>query len=272
MVKVREIYAYLDGRAPFSIQMDFDNAGLLIGAMDACVDRVLVALDATMDVVREAAEKRCRLLVTHHPLIFHPLKAVCPSDPTQAVVAELIRNDIALISAHTNLDQVHDGVSRALMDRLGVKTHGILEERGLTGGQDTAEGSGLYGLGCWGELSEPMEPKAFAEHVKKALDARSVRAVLGDRPVRKVAVCGGAGGDMVELAAGAGMDAFVTAEVKHHEFLAAKALDITLLDAGHYATENPMMPVLARELQQAFDRQGVEVLLSAVHREPYESI
>lgn len=262
MVKVRDIYDYIDAKAPFSTQMDFDNAGLLVGDRNAEVARVMVALDATLPVVREAGRRKCQLLVTHHPLIFHPLKTVVPNDPTQAVVAELIRRNIALICAHTNLDAAPGGVNDVLMERLGVKVTGILEEFGLRDGVP-------YGMGRVGELDEPMEPKAFAAMVKKALGTRAVRAVPGTRPVKKVAVCGGSGGDMVELAASLGMDAYVTADVKHHEFLLAQALDITLLDAGHYATENPVTPVLADQIKNAFGAEGIEVFLSKVHKEPY---
>lgn len=263
MVKAKDIYQYLDQIAPFELQMDFDNAGFLVGDREAEVGRVMVALDVTLDVVGEARRKKCQLVVTHHPLIFHPLKAVTPDDPTQAVVAELVRRNIGLICAHTNLDLAPGGVNDVLMDVLGVKTQGILEPMG------SREGLGDYGLGRWGELPQAMEPKAFAAHVKRALGTRAVRAVPGSRPVKRVAVCGGAGGDMVELATRLGMDAYVTADVKHHEFLAAQALGITLLDAGHYATENPMVGVLAQKLDTAFGPSGVEVFCSKTHKEPY---
>lgn len=262
MITVRDIYDYIDAKAPFSTQMDFDNAGLLVGDKGTHVNRIMVALDATLPVVREAVRKRCQLLVTHHPLIFHPLKAVTPSDPTQATVAELIRRNMALICAHTNLDAAPGGVNDVLMERLGVKTTGILDEFGVGA-------NGPYGMGRVGELAKPMEPKAFAAMVKKALGTRAVQAVPGSGPVKKVAACGGAGGDMVELAASLGMDAYVTADVKHHEFLAAQALGITLLDAGHYATENPITPVLAHWIKDAFESERIEVFLSKTHKEPY---
>lgn len=263
MVKAKDIYAYLDKTAPFDTQMDFDNAGFLVGDREVEVSRVMVALDVTGDVALEAGRKKCQLIVSHHPLIFHPLKSVVPQDPIQAVVAQLLRRGMAVISAHTNLDVVPGGVNDVLMDVLGVKTLGILEPMG------SREGLGDYGLGRWGELPQPEEPKAFAARVKKALGTRSVRAVAGTGPVKRVAVCGGAGGDMVELAASMGMDAYVTADVKHHEFLAAQALGITLLDAGHFATEDPAMDVLAQRLAEAFAPDGVEVLRPRTHKEPY---
>lgn len=257
MTKVQDIYAYIDGFAPFATQMDFDNAGLLVGDGQAEVRQVLLALDATMDVVRQAERKRCQLIMTHHPLIFHPLKAVRPEDPTQAIVARLIRKNIALICAHTNLDAAPGGVNDVLMDRLGAKVTGVLEPMG--------EG---YGMGRVGELKAPMEPRVFAAMVKKALGAKAVRATLGKAPVKRLAVCGGAGSDMLDLAVSLGADAFVTADVKHHEFLAAQALGVTLIDSGHFSTENPVIPVLAERLSRAFGKDGVECFL-AVQKEPY---
>ncbi len=262
MVKCEEIYRFIDEMAPFQIQMDFDNAGLLLGSKEEPISRVLVALDVTMDVAKEAARKKCQLIVSHHPLIFHPLRAVTPEDPTGAVVLTLVKHRIAVISAHTNLDQVSGGVSDALMERLGVKKEGILEEAGELP-------TGSYGLGCCGELVEEMPPKEFASMVKKALKARGLRAVLGNRPVRRVAVCGGAGGDLITKAAAWGADAYVTADVKYHEFLEAYHRGVTLIDGGHFATENPMMEVLQERLQSRFRDEGVEVLLSKSHKEVY---
>ncbi len=262
MVKCEEIYHFIDEMAPFRIQMDFDNAGLLLGSKEDPISRVLVALDVTLDVAKEAARKKCRLIVSHHPLIFHPLRSVSPEDPTGAVVLTLIRHHIAVISAHTNLDQVPGGVSGVLMERLGVPVSGILEPAGEIP-------AGPYGLGCYGELAEEMTPKAFVSMTKKALKARGLRAVLGDRPVRRVAVCGGAGGDMITQAAACGADAYVTADVKYHEFLEAHQRGITLIDGGHFATENPMMPVLCDRLKDRFEAEGVEVLLSKTHKEVY---
>lgn len=258
MTSVQDIYAYIDGFAPFATQMDFDNAGLLVGDSQAEVSRVLLALDATMDVVCQAERKRCQLIVTHHPLIFHPLKAVRPEDPTQAIVTRLIRKNIALVCAHTNLDAAPGGVNDVLMECLGGKVTGVLEPMG--------EG---YGMGRVGELKEPMEPKAFAAMVKKALGAKAVRATLGRGPVKKLAVCGGAGSDLLDLAVSLGTDAFVTADVKHHEFLAAQALGVTLIDGGHFSTENPVIPALVERLRGAFVKDGVEVFLSKINKEPY---
>ncbi|MFG6373503.1 MAG: Nif3-like dinuclear metal center hexameric protein [Oscillospiraceae bacterium] len=262
-MNVQDIYGYIDHIAPFSTQLDYDNAGLLMGSGVAEVERVLVTLDVTFEVAKEAARKKCQLIVSHHPLIFHGLKSVTPGDPTGAVVLELARRNIALISAHTNWDQAAGGVSDVLLERLGIASAGFLEPAG-----ETSEGT-PYGMGAVGELEAPMPPKEFARAVRTALHARGARVVLGDRPVKKVAVCGGAGGDLLARAAAWGADAYVTADVKYHEFLEAHQRGITLIDGGHFATEDPAMDVLCQRLQNAFAKDGVEFFRSRRHKEVY---
>lgn len=262
-MKVKEIYQYIDGIAPFSTQLDYDNAGLLMGSAQAEVSRVLVTLDVTLDVAKEAALQNCQLIVSHHPLIFRGLRSVTPDDPTGAVVLELARRDIALISAHTNWDQASGGVSDALLERLGIAPESFLEPAG-----QTADGK-RYGMGAVGTLAEAMSPEDFGKHVKTALHARGARVVLGNRPVKKVAVCGGAGGDLLSRAAAWGADAYVTADVKYHEFLEAHQRGITLVDGGHFATEDPAMDVLCQRLKDAFAGEGVEFFRTQKHKEVY---
>lgn len=265
-MKVAEIYAHIDKIAPFSTQLSYDNAGLLMGSPEMEVERVLVTLDVTMTAVKEAARQKCQLIVSHHPLIFHGLKVVTPDDPTGAVVLELARRGIAVISAHTNLDQAVGGVNEVLAQRLGIRQTGFLEPAGVT-----ANGK-PYGMGAVGELAEAMAPKAFAKWVKTALNAKGMRVTLGDRPVQKVAVCGGAGGDLLSEAAAWGADAYVTADVKYHEFLEAHQRGITLVDGGHFATEDPAMDALCEELGRVFANKGVTVLRSKKHKEVYFAI
>lgn len=262
-MKLEKIYQYLNEIAPFSTQLDYDNAGLLMGSMDMEVERALVSLDVTMEVAREATRRRCQLIVSHHPLIFHGLKSVTPDDPTGAVVLELGRRGIAVISAHTNLDQASGGVSETLLRRLGISPLNFLED----GGQD-AKGR-PYGMGACGVLEEAVAPKEFAKRVKTALNAHGLRVSLGDRPVKRVAVCGGAGGDLLHRAAAWGADAYVTADVKYHEFLEAYQRGITLIDGGHFATEDPAMDVLCDELNRVFGGAGLEALRTQRHKEVY---
>ena len=260
MATVREIYQYLDGLAPFSLQMDFDNAGFLVGRGDRTVDKVLVSLDITEEVVAEAAQLGCQLIVSHHPVIFFPAKSVTDATPDGRILLSLVEHNIAAICAHTNLDAVSGGVNDALARKLGLTNIEQLK-------QDGVDASGRpYGIGRVGNTAGvPMYAPAFAAFVKEALGANGVRFVDARRTVRRVAVGGGACADMLKDALALGCDTFVTADVKYNGFLDAKALGVNLIDAGHYPTEQVVVPVLAKWLADGFAK--VEVLTTQTHKE-----
>ncbi len=262
MATVREIYQYLDGLAPFSLQMDFDNAGFLVGRGDRQVDKILVSLDITEEVVAEAAQLGCQLIVSHHPVIFFPAKSVTDATPDGRILLSLVEHNIAAICAHTNLDTVSGGVNDALARKLGLTNIEQLK-------QDGVDASGRpYGIGRVGNTAGvPMYAPAFAAFVKEALGANGVRFVDARRPVRRVAVGGGACADMLKDALALGCDTFVTADVKYNGFLDAKALGVNLIDAGHYPTEQVVVPVLAKWLADGFAK--VEVLTTQTHKEVF---
>ena len=262
MATVREIYQYLDGLAPFSLQMDFDNAGFLVGRGDRTVDKVLVSLDITEEVVAEAAQLGCQLIVSHHPVIFHPAKSVTDATPDGRILLSLVEHNIAAVCAHTNLDAVCGGVNDALARKLGLTNIEQLK-------QDGVDSSGRpYGIGRVGNTAGvPMYAPAFAAFVKETLGANGVRFVDARRPVRRVAVGGGACADMLKDALALGCDTFVTADVKYNGFLDAKALGVNLIDAGHYPTEQVVVPVLAKWLTDGFPK--VKVLTTQTHKEVF---
>lgn len=266
MAKVSDIYNYIDSIAPFDIQLDFDNAGLLVGRKEAQVNKVLVALDITTQVICEAVEVGAQLIVAHHPVIFHPLKAVSNGDTTGEKVLQLAENRIAAICAHTNLDAAQDGVNDRLAQVLGLTEIEQLHLDGLD------EQGRAYGIGRVGALKSnlPLDCAAFAAEVKVRLGAASVRYLDTGRPVCRVAVGGGSCGSMLQDAVAAGCDTFVTSDVKYDVFLEAQELGINLLDAGHFATENVVIAPLADRLQKAFDK--VEVIISQAHKEVFASI
>lgn len=185
MATVREVYQYLDGLAPFSLQMDFDNAGFLVGRGDRTVTKILVSLDITEEVAAEAAEVGAELIVSHHPVIFHPARSVTDGGPDGRILLSLIEHGIAAICAHTNLDAVAGGVNDALAQKLGLVQIEQLH-------QDGVDASGRpYGIGRVGNtVGAPMYAPAFAAFVKEALGANGVRYVDARRPVRRVAVGG----------------------------------------------------------------------------------
>ena len=262
MATVREIYQYLDGLAPFSLQMDFDNAGFLVGRGDRQVKKLLVALDITQEVAEEAVELGAELIVSHHPVIFHPAKSVTDGDPDGRILLTLIEGGVAAICAHTNLDAVTGGVNDALAQALGLTQIEQLH-------QDGVDPAGRpYGIGRVGTVAgAPKYAPEFAAFVKEALGANGVRYVDARRPVRRVAVGGGACADMLREALALGCDTFVTADVKYNGFLDARALGVNLIDAGHYPTEQVVVPVLAKWLSAGFPQ--VEVVETDRHKEAF---
>lgn len=257
MATVNDIYAFLNDLAPVRYQMDFDNAGFLVGDGSAAVEHVLLALDITNEVIAEAAALHAQLIVSHHPLIFTPLRRAVADDLTGRKVLALARNGIAAVCMHTNLDIAEGGVNDALMAALGAEVTGGLEPSGTD-----ADGGALT-CGRVGRLPESMALSDFLPYVADRLRANGLRYVGGGRPVQKLAVCGGSGGSMLDLAAQMGCDTFVTADVKYDRFLAAKELGINLIDADHFCTENVIIPILCEKLRARFPALAFTV--SRVH-------
>lgn len=264
MASVKEIYDYLDTLAPFGLQEDFDNAGFLVGRGEAPVRRVMVALDITREVIDEAAEADCQLIVAHHPIIFHPARSITDRDPVGECVLTLIERRMAAICAHTNLDAVAGGVNDALAQKLGLQEIGQLHQEGIdTQGRP-------YGIGRVGTVKEYSCAEEFAAFVRDTLGAGGLRLEDAGKSVHKVAVGGGACGDMLYDAVALGCDTFVTADVKYNYFLDARALGLNLIDAGHFSTENVVCPVLADWLKKGFPQ--VEVLISKRHKEVFSCL
>ena len=252
MAAVKDIFAFLDGKAPFQYQLGFDNAGFLVGRGDWAVTRLLVALDITLEVIQEAVERGCQLIVSHHPVIWDKLGQVTDESLTGRKVLALIQHGIAAICAHTNLDAVEEGVNTQLARRVGLSDTVPLEEDGVD------DQGRPYGIGRVGELPEAMSLPDFTAQVKRGLGLSGVRVLDAGVPVHRVAVGGGACGGMLGQVKAMGCDTFLTAELKHDVYLEARALGVNLLDAGHYSTEAVVCPTLAAWLGEAFPE--VEVL------------
>lgn len=251
MVTGEQILQYLNGLAPLSYQMDFDNSGFLVGDRTDQIHRVLVALDITDEMISEAEAMGAELIVSHHPLIFHKLSGVCADDPTGRKIMRLVRAGISAICMHTNLDIAEGGVNDALMAVLNAKVTDILEPTGVS------EDGVHLGCGRIGFLSEPTTLDAFLTLVADRLEVNGLRYVSGGKNVHHIAVCGGSGGSMLELAHQAGCDTLLTADVKYDRFLTAKELGVNLIDADHFCTENVIVPNLVKRLQAQFPQLQV---------------
>ena len=245
MTTVKDIFAALCEIAPLELQMAFDNAGFLVGHADAEVRRVVLALDITGAVIDEAAALDAQLIVSHHPIIFHPLKSVT-AEGEGALVLRLIENRLAAICMHTNLDIAEGGVNDVLIRLLGAEPE---------------EGIDAANCGRVGMLAEPMALDAFLTRCKERLHCNTIRYYDAGRPVKRLGVMGGAGGGDLAAAIAHGCDTYVTADVKYSVFLEAAEKGINLIDADHFCTENPIISGLCERLQAAFP--DVEFVLSS---------
>lgn len=260
MTTVKNVYAWMDEKAPFSLQESWDNSGLLVGHWDAEVKHVLLTLDITLETIAEAAELGCDLMVSHHPVIFTPVKRMTSDDDTGKRLLLLAEHHIAAICCHTCLDAAWGGVNDVLAEKCG-----------LTGSTEILEVTGTdpqgrpCGIGRIGELQEPVSLEKYLEHLKKTLRPNGLRFSDAGKPVLRVAVGGGACGSMMGLAIAAGCDTFVTSDLKYDHFLEAKAAGLNLVDAGHYPTENPVMEKAEEWLKEGFP--ALKVTKSSRHRE-----
>ena len=246
----------LEQIAPPELKESWDNVGLMIGDETDSIRGILFSLDVTEEVAEEAVSLGCNLIISHHPLIFQPIRSL--NRQRDRKLFQLIENHVNVYSMHTNLDCAKNGVN----DRL-AECFDLQDTKVLCSDEET-------GLGRIGRLPEKMSFAAFLSLVKSVLNVKYVRYV-GDlnREVRTVAVLGGAGADYLEYALQEGADVMLTAEVKHHIGLLAKETGIALVDAGHYETENIVMEPLMETLRERFD---VPMYLSKRHRSFIETI
>ena len=230
---VGEIYSYLDEIAPFSSQDKTDNAGLLFGDYNAKVTKILVCLDVTSKVITEAVEKKIDLIISHHPLTYPPV----------------LKIDVNLIAAHTNFDIAIGGIADLMLARLGfTKSETVILPINPDGS----------GYGRIVELSTPTFAKELAEKCKTAFNCTTVRYVNSNKPLLKIGVTSGSAEESVEAALNAGCDAFICGEVAHDRMLFATDYGLTLIEAGHFHTEDIFCENLVKKLRLKFSEIEIE--------------
>ena len=269
---VKNLLETLDKIAAFGLAEQWDNVGLMVGDPDQQIQGILIALDPTEEVLAEAKECGADCIITHHPLIFHPLKAIYTNQPLGRFLRRALENEISIIGCHTNLDQAVGGVNDVLAKSLGMVEPSVLALSRKD--QDTAENSAAsdIGFGRIGRLAEPLSRKAFIERLCAFFNLPALR-VAGQIPeeVNTVAVCGGSGSDLAEVAFAGGAQVYVTGEVKHSTARWAEASGFSIIDAGHFATENPVVESLVKRIADVFTEQGVNVPVqpSAKQQNPF---
>ena len=246
--------------APRRFAEEWDNPGLLIGEPLTEVKKIFVCLDVLDKNISQAIELDAQLIVAHHPLIFRAIKNVRFDLPLGNKISRLIKNNLAVFAAHTNLDSAEGGVNDVLAKKIGLVDVKLLGEE-------------EFSMGRLGLLEEPMTALEFAQHVKKSLNADNVRLVdAGNFLIGKVGVCGGAGADFIQKAKFFGAQAFVTGDVKYHEAQAAVENEIHVVDAGHFATEFPIVHELAEYLRAELKNFDIEIFEDTTGKDFFSTI
>ena len=228
-MKIKQVLCALEQFAPLPLQESWDNAGLQVGLTEAEVSGALLCLDVNEQIVDEAIQKGCNLIVSHHPLLFRGLKQVCGQNYVQRCVIKAIKNDIVIVSMHTNMDNAKNGVNWKIAEKLGLSDVTFFAQKTV---DDVEAGSGVVG-----SLSEAMAADNFILMVKKRFGVECAMCnQLLRRPIRKVAICGGAGDFLLDEALSLGADAFITGEMHYHQYFDYEQ-KIQICVIGHYQSE-----------------------------------
>lgn len=242
-MQVKEVVELMKKVAPPELALEWDNPGLQLGRLNAKVTKVVFALDLTANVVDFARKQKAELIITHHPVIYQKLANVADNDWQKALLLTCAENKIAVFSAHTNWDAAKGGVNDVLAKALGLKKIGLLDKKSQ--------------IGRIGEVPT-MTLKAFAERVKKVLQVPAVTYIDGGKKVHKVAVCGGAGADFLDLALAQGCDTFLTADIKYHTAQRGAYMGLNMLDGTHQGTERIAMETMRQKFTKL---SGLKTLL-----------
>ena len=266
-MKIKEIIDALEIFAPLPLQDGFDNAGLQVGLTDVEATGALLCLDVTEDVVEEAINQGINLIISHHPLMFRGYKSVTGKDYTERCIMNAIKNEITVYAMHTNLDNAPNGVNYMIAEKIGLKNVRVLDPKEYMqqdGGNDNRTGNGMgewltAGAGAIGELEEPMTETEFLKHVKKTFETGCVKHTrLTGRLISKVALCGGAGAFLLEKAVKEHADAFVTGEIKYHDYFYYED-SILAAEIGHYESEQYTKDIIRTVLNRKFPNLRIEL-------------
>jgi len=243
-VKIKEVIDALERFAPLPLQEGYDNAGLQVGLTETEVSGALLCLDVTESIVDEALEKRCNLIVSHHPLLFHAIKTLSDINYVQRTVMKAIENHVTVVSMHTNLDNAQGGVNFKMAEKIGLEDVRFFDEKIV---DDITSGNGVIGV-----LPTEMDSMAFIDKVKKVFGVECAQCnQLLHRKISKVALCGGAGSFLLDDAIKTGADAFITGEMHYHDFFGHEQ-EIQIAVLGHYQTEQYTNDILYSILREAF--------------------
>ncbi|MEG0297837.1 MAG: Nif3-like dinuclear metal center hexameric protein [Clostridium sp.] len=260
MKKVKDIIKVMEKFAPSYLKESYDNIGLMVGSNDKEVKKILLALDATLDVINEAVSKDVDLIITHHPLIFKKPSSITMDSLQGEKIITLIKNDISLYSSHTNLDSVTGGINETIAKLIGLDTSSLIHE-------SSSYNEKSCGLGRIQKLNKTITLDEMISKVKAVFNVNSLRVVKGKDTVSKVAVINGSGQDFIAKAVKMGADCIITGDTTYHFASDYLEMGISIIDLGHFASE---WIVFLKVIEEATkDIKEVEFITSENVRDPY---
>lgn len=247
-MKLIEIYNYLESFAPLEFQESYDNSGLQMGDLEKDVKKGLLSLDLTQQAVKRALKENFDFILTHHPILFHPLKSLDRNQRPGKLLLPLAEKGISVIAWHTNLDRALGGVNDVLAKALSIHVDG-----------DLVEEENKPGMGRVGSIKE-QRGEELAEHVRRTLEAPYIITYgNASKKIERVALLGGSGADFISNAIEKKVDAYITADIRYHDTEEALDKDLFLIDAGHYYSEQVMMEELKKLLEKEFSTVEFQV-------------
>lgn len=250
IIKVKDIVSILEKKYPKNNAENWDNVGLLVGKLNQEVRKIQFSIDATENAIENAVKNGVDMIITHHPMIFKPIKSVTTMDILGKKIIKLIENKKSLYAMHTNLDSSKGGLNDYILHLLDVKESKII---------DVNETDNEVGVGRIYTLSEKVTLEKYAEFIKKKLKIKNIRVICEnkEKSIRKIALINGSGMSYWRKVKSLGADLFITGDVGYHEALDAKEAGINIFDIGHFESENCFVELLSKELEKI----GVEIIV-----------
>ncbi len=242
MVKVNEILKFLTEFAPLEYAESYDNVGLLVGDREKEINKIMITLDADVLVAQDALDKNCDLIVSHHPLIFNPIKRIVTDDATSDTIIKLIKNDISLISMHTNFDSVESGLCDLFLDKIAK-----------TKNRKALDNDNINGCGRIAELDKKIKLKDLITKVKNEFNIDTLKYVGNfNKEIKKIALCNGGGADFIYNAKESGADVYISGDFKYHHARFAYENNISLIEVPHYNAEIIFCEYMKKILEKQF--------------------
>ena len=241
-MKVKQIAELMEKYTPARLAYDWDNVGLLVGNGENEVKKIMITLDTNLETVREAAENGCDMILSHHPIMFRGIKRLDLTSPTGKMMEILIKNDISVFAAHTNMDTAKIGINAYLAELFGLENIKILEQH-----TDDIEA----GLGRYGDFKNEITLDELCKITKEKLNTPFVRAAgASEKKIKTLCVASGSCSECIETAIKCGCDAVITGDMKYHEMIDYSECGIAVIDAGHYPTEIIVTDIFEKILEE----------------------